>query len=189
MSLAALTGALLGLWLSSKQYVVLTIPMVLKLRRWRSVTWISAIGVAAALALPFMIWNFGAMKAKTLDFFVTSAGRPEALSLWGLLLSRGIRLPTVATDLAVAGLCLAGIAWFTWKMPRNLAGLLFATAGTWRFFFLLGKQANMNYFYLVAFTLLLAVAASPEAGAEAEKARGSENGVQACRRRRPEGHQ
>ena len=41
--------------------------------------------------------------------------------------------------------------------------MLFATAGMWIFFFLLGKQAFTNYFYLVAFTLLLAVAASPGA--------------------------
>ena len=52
-------------------------------------------------------------------------------------------------------------------MSRNLPGMLFATAGMWIFFFLLGKQAFMNYSYLVAFTLLLAVAASPGAAEDA----------------------
>jgi len=52
-------------------------------------------------------------------------------------------------------------------------GMLFATAGTWIFFFLLGKQAFPNYFYLVSFTLLLAVAASPGA-ADDSTGRGTE---------------
>ena len=51
--------------------------------------------------------------------------------------------------------------------------MLFATAGTWIFFFLLGKQAFPNYFYLVSFTLLLAVAASPGA-ADDSTGRGTE---------------
>ena len=59
-----------------------------------------------------------------------------------------------------------GVAWFAWKMPRSLPGMLFAAAGMWIFFFLLGKQAFMNYFYMISFTLLLAVAASPGAAAD-----------------------
>jgi hypothetical protein len=161
----ALIGALLGLWLSSKQYVVLAIPAVLKLRRWRATTWICAIAVGLALALPFAIWDFAAMKANIFDFFVKSEGRADALSLYGLLLALRVQLSAAVTGVVVALLWIGGIAWFTWKMPRNLAGMLFAAAGMWIFFFLLGKQAFANYFYLVAFTLLLAVAASPQAAA------------------------
>jgi hypothetical protein len=157
----ALSGALLGLWLSSKQYVVLAIPMVWKLRRWRAVTWICAVAVGLALVLPFAIWDFAAMKSNIYDFFVKSQGRPDALSVYGLLLALRIRLPPAVTGCVVGALWIGGIAWFTWKMPRNLAGMLFATAGMWIFFFLLGKQAFMNYFYMVAFTLLLAAAATP----------------------------
>ena len=166
----ALTGGLLGLWLSSKQYAVLAIPMVLKLRRWRAATWICAVAVALALALPFAIWDFQAMKANIYDYFVKSEGRADALSLYGLLLALGIRLPPAVTGWIVACLWIGGIAWFSRKMPRNLAGMLFATAGMWIFFFLLGKQAFMNYAYLVAFTLLLAVAASPGAANRANEA-------------------
>jgi hypothetical protein len=165
-----LTGALLGLWLSGKQYVVLAIPMVLKLRRWRAATWICAVAVGLALVLPFAIWDFHAMMENIFSFFVKSEGRPDALSLYGLLLALEIRLPPAVTGWAVAGLWIGGIAWFTWKMPRNLPGMLFATAGMWIFFFLLGKQAFMNYSYLVAFTLLLAVAASPGRAARANEA-------------------
>jgi hypothetical protein len=165
-----LTGALLGLWLSSKQYVVLAIPMVLKLRRWRAATWVCAVAVVLALVLPFAIWDFHAMMENIFGFFVKSEGRADALSLYGLLLMLRVQLPPAVTGWVVAGLWIGGIAWFTWKMPRNLAGMLFATAGMWIFFFLLGKQAFMNYSYLVAFTLLLAVAASPGAADRANEA-------------------
>jgi high-affinity Fe2+/Pb2+ permease len=62
------------------------------------------------------------------------------------------------------GVWLAGVAWLTWKMPRTLAGWLFSMATSWLIFFLVGKQAFINYYYFISFTLLLAVAASPQEG-------------------------
>jgi hypothetical protein len=156
-----LTGALLGLWLGSKQYVVLAIPAVLKLRRLRPLAWVYAIAMGLALLLPFAIWDFHAMMESILYFFLKSDARGDALSLYGLAVLLGISPSAGWISVAVAILWIAGIAWFARKMPRNLSGMLFATAGTWIFFFALGKQAFANYGYLVAFTLLLAVAATP----------------------------
>ena len=96
------------------------------------------------------------MVNQVLVYFLKSPGRVDALSIYGGLLRLGYELPWWV----VAPLWLAGMAWFTWKMPRNLPGWLFSTASVWLYFFMLGKQAFMNYFYLVASTLLLAVAAS-----------------------------
>jgi hypothetical protein len=53
--------------------------------------------------------------------------------------------------------------------------MLFAAAGAWMFFFLLGKQAFMNYFYMIAFTLLLAVSASPGAAEDSAPGRPDES--------------
>ncbi|MGD1002885.1 MAG: glycosyltransferase family 87 protein [Candidatus Brocadiia bacterium] len=159
----ALTGALLGLWLGSKQYVALAIPMILKLRRWRAATWICAVAVGLALVLPFWIWDLHAMMENVLYFFLKSPARGDALSLYGFAVALGVSPSAGWIGAVVACLWIAALAWFTWKMPRNLAGMLFAAAGMWIFFFLLGKQAFANYFYLVAFTLLLAVAGSPGA--------------------------
>jgi CDP-diglyceride synthetase len=50
-------------------------------------------------------------------------------------------------------------------MPRTLGGWLFSMATSCLVFFLVGKQAFINYYYFISFTLLLAVAASP-AGAD-----------------------
>ena len=171
----ALTGGLLGLWLSSKQYTVLAIPMVLKLRRWRPATWICAVAVGLALVLPFAIWDFRAMMENVLYFFLKSDARADALSLYGFAVALGAPSSAGWIGAVVACLWIGGVAWFTWKMPRNLAGMLFAAAGMWILFFLLGKQAFMNYFYLVAFTLLLAVAASPGAAEDSTSRRPDES--------------
>ena len=162
----ALTGCLLGLWFSSKQYAVVAVPLALKLLWRQTVVWLYAVGLGLALVLPFVIWSFRALMQDIVVFFLRSPGRPEALSLYGLLLQIVGVPPPGGTLIGVIVACLwiGGIAWFTWKMPRNLAGMLFATASAWIFFFLLGKQAFINYFYVVAFALLLAVAASPGAG-------------------------
>ena len=100
----ALTGALLGLWLSSKQYVVLAIPMVLKLRRWRAATWICAIAVGLALVLPFAIWDFRAMMENVLIFFLKSDARGDALSLYGFAVALGV--PSSAGGIGAVVACL-----------------------------------------------------------------------------------
>jgi hypothetical protein len=171
----ALMGGLLGLWLSSKQYTVLAIPMILKLRRWRAVAWICAVAVGLALVLPFAIWDFHAMMEDVLYFFLRSEARGDALSLYGLAVALGVSSSPGWIGAVIACLWIGGVAWFTWKMPRNLPGMLFAAAGTWMFFFLLGKQAFMNYSYMVAFTLLLAVAATPHAAEDSTPGRCDES--------------
>jgi hypothetical protein len=171
----ALTGGLLGLWLSSKQYTVLAIPMILKLRRWRAAAWICAVAVVLALVLPFAIWDFQAMMEDVLYFFLKSEARGDALSLYGLAVALGASSSPGWIGAVIGCLWIGGVAWFTWKMPRNLPGMLFAAGGTWMFFFLLGKQAFMNYSYMVAFTLLLAVAATPHAAGDSTPGRCDES--------------
>lgn len=171
----ALTGGLLGLWLSSKQYVALAIPMILKLRRWRLTTWICAVAVGLALVLPFAVWDFRAMMENVLYFFLKSPARGDALSLYGFAVALGVSPSAGWIGAAAACLWIGALAWFTWKMPRNLPGMLFAAAGMWIFFFLFGKQAFANYFYLVGFTLLLAVAASPGAAEDSTPGRADES--------------
>lgn len=151
------TGAAFGLWLSSKQYVLLAVPLVARLRRLPLRAWAAALALGLALALPFMIWNFEGLLNNLLLFFLKSDPRPDSNSLFGLLYALTERqLPWALVLLYWLG----ALAWFTWRMPRNLPGLLFSTAGLWLFFFLMGKQAFMNYFHLIGFTLLLAVAAT-----------------------------
>lgn len=154
----ALSGPMLGLWLSSKQYVALGIPLILKLRRLRLSAWVGAIALGVVLVLPFAIWDFGALWHDVFGFFLKSDPRVDALSIYGALARQGWETPWWV----VVPVWLGGLAFFTWRMRRTLAGWLFSTACIWLFFFMLGKQAFMNYFHLIAFTLLLAVAASSQ---------------------------
>jgi hypothetical protein len=151
-------GVVMGLWLSSKQYVVLAVPFLFKLVRARFTVWIAAVLAGILLVLPFAIWDYRSLLHDVLLFFLKSEGRADALSIYGGLLRHGIELPWTV----VAPLWLAGLGLFTWRMRRDLAGMLFSTACMWLFFFLLGKQAFMNYYHLAVFALLLTAAVAPE---------------------------
>jgi hypothetical protein len=157
-------GVVMGLWLSSKQYVVLAVPFLFKLMRGRWVVWMAAVLTGIALVLPFAIWDYRSLLHDVLLFFLKSEGRADALSVYGALLRHGIELPWMV----VTALWLAGLVLFTWRMRRDLSGMLFGTACMWLYFFLLGKQAFMNYYHLAVFALLLAAAAAPEASPDIE---------------------
>ena len=153
------TGAAFGLWLSSKQYVVLALPLVARLRRLPLRAWGVAVALGALIALPFMIWNLEGVLNNLVIFFLKSDARADSNSVFGLVYAlTGQQIPWAVVLLFWIG----ALAWFTWRMPRNLPGMLFSTAGLWLFFFLMGKQAFMNYFHLIACTLLLAVAATTD---------------------------
>jgi hypothetical protein len=165
-----LTGCLMGVWLTSKQYVVLAVPLLIRLRRVSVNAWLWAALAATALTLPFVLWDFRALLDKTLLFFFEVPGRADSLSVYGAMARSGVELPAWVS----VGIWLVGVAWLTWKMPRSLAGWLFSMATSWLIFFLLGKQAFINYYYFISFTLLLAVAAS---AAPLEEAAGQAGGA------------
>jgi len=149
-------GVAMGVLFSGKQYVVLAAPLIWKLRRCKPAAWLAAGLVGIALILPFALWDWSALFHDVLGFFLKSPPRPDALSIYGAFSRYGHEIPWWV----VAPLWLAGVAFFTWRMQRTLAGMLFSTASVWLFFFMLGKQAFMNYWYLILYALLLAVAAT-----------------------------
>ena len=155
-----LLGLILGLWLSSKQYVVVAVFGFLKFLRPAKrllIASLIALIVGAGLILPMAFWNFEALWHDVFGFFLQSFARPDALSVIGLLARFNIQLPWWLVTVAWVG----GIVFFTTCMRRSLAGWLFSAAGSWLFFFMMGKQAFMNYFYVMIFALILTVAATP----------------------------
>jgi len=153
-----LRGVAMAVWFGSKQYVVLALPLLVRLRRCRLAAWIVAAVVGMGLFLPFALWDWDAMYQDLAGFFLRSEGRPDALSIYGAVKRYGHEIPWWV----VAPLWLGGVSFFTCKMKRTLASMLFSVASLWLYFFILGKQAFMNYWYLILFTLLLAVAATPQ---------------------------
>lgn len=151
-------GVALGVFFSSKQYSVLAGPLLLKLRRCRLPAWVVGAIVGVALALPFALWNWDAIWNDLVGFFLKSEGRPDGLSVYAAVKRFGHEIPWWV----VAPTWLGGVGFFSWRMKRTLAGMLFSSASVWLFFFMLGKQAFINYWHLILFTLLLAVAATPQ---------------------------
>ena len=153
-------GALLGLWLSAKQYAVVAAVSLLRYlgATRRMLICILAAGATGLLILlPMALWDFGAMWHDVFGFFLGSAPRPDALSIVGMLTRWKVDVPWWV----VTPLWLGAVVFFTCAMRRGLSGWLFSAAGTWLVFFALGKQAFMNYFYVILFALLLAAAATP----------------------------
>jgi len=153
-------GLLLGLWLSSKQYAVLAFPALVRWLGLRTRTFVIAFiaaSVGLAVVAPMALWDFGAMWHDVFGFFLTSDPRPDAMSLVGMLTRWKIEMP----GWLPMPLMLAGIVVLTWKMKRSLSGWCFTAASTWLVFFMLGKQAFMNYFYVIMFALWMAFAAAP----------------------------
>ena len=111
-----------------------------------------------------MLWGWHDLYHDLIGFFLTSKGRVDSLSLYGAGLQLGVELPWSLVIAAWA----ASLAFLTLRMRRTLSGFLFTTASVWLAFFLFGKQAFINYYYLICFAILLAVAASPRQRSEEE---------------------
>ncbi|HRH93949.1 MAG TPA: hypothetical protein PKV72_05465 [Candidatus Peribacteria bacterium] len=150
---AWLTAVSHGFTMSLKQYLVITVPLLLVLeRRWKLLA-LSAVA-AIVTAVPFLMWNAGAVWGSM--FAVIVPLRDDSLSLSALLLTFGIRMQTWMTVCIGAGAALA-LTWLLRKADPLHAYL--AVAGVSLFtMFLFGTQGFLNYYLLVSGILLLLLA-------------------------------
>lgn len=166
----------LGLFLASKQYLVLALPLVLLLPASRPRGgWIApsspasyvrgrvgmlavALLVAAAVSLPLALWDVGAFMHSAVTLQFHQPFRADALSyLVPLKVSQGTIAPwwTAFAFAAVAGLLAL------WRCPRTPAGFSIGVALVLFAFFATSKQAFCNYYVLVLAALCCALAATP----------------------------
>ncbi len=116
------------------------------------------IAVAAATVLPFLLWNPAEFIHSVVLLQAYQPFRPDSASIPGLLARLGlIVLPVWIAFLGGGAALLAVSRW----APRTPAGFAGATAIFLLVFFLLSKQAFMNYYYLVMVAVSCAVAAGP----------------------------
>jgi hypothetical protein len=147
----------LGLFLASKQYNVLALPFLAGLIQpfqWKSygklLGWASL--VAAATLIPFAIWNFHGLWHDLVLFHLAQPFRPQSLSF-------AVPYPVVLKIGPV--LLLAFIAWALRTRICNAPTFAAAYAVSLMLLFFTSKQAFCNYYFLIAQTLLLGVAALP----------------------------
>lgn len=153
---------LLGLLLATKQYLVLIVPALPLLVPWclpkkeLPRLALQALGVAAAVTLPFVLWDPGAFYNSVIAVHLAQPYRPDSLTYLALLpdstaLALALSPLAALPALAALGLALA-------RSPRTPAGFSTAAALTLIAFFSFSKQAHLNYYYLVTGILCAALA-------------------------------
>lgn len=151
----------LGMWLSSKQYLVLVAPLALLVLpqpwSWQTVwatSW-RALAVVAALHLPWWLASPQAFAKSVVWLQMLQPFRADSLSLLAAFAHNGQPpLPTWVCFVA-AGLV---VAFVLWRAPRTASGLAAGLAAVFLTFLLLNKQAFWNYYFLPLGALWFAVA-------------------------------
>ncbi len=161
----------LGLFLASKQYLVLVLPLVLlllsrpySLRGAWALLWRAA-ATGLAVSLPLVLWDVGAFWHSVAALQVHQPFRMDSLSYlaWWRSLGHAALGPGLAFAMVVPGLLLA-----LWRAPRSGVGFALGAALVLGLFFAFNKQAFANYYFFVLGALCVAAAAagaSPEAAA------------------------
>jgi hypothetical protein len=143
----------LGLLVSVKQYFVLYLPFIAFLPGV-GVAGVSVAVVTLALTLvPFALWTPRGLWDGLVVHHLENPFRPDSLSVTNYLAKRGFRLPSWSGFAGAAAVGLVAL-----RLPRRADTLLLAATLAMALFFVLGRQAFQNYYYLVGATALIAAA-------------------------------
>lgn len=155
-----MTPFALGLLVAVKQYLLLGLPLAVWLLRtgwsdrWR--LGVVAAGLAAAVTVPFAIWDPSAFWRSTVEFLSLQPYRPDSLTFLALL---PFDLTGVRTIVGFVPLAIAGVL-VMFRTPASPAMFSGALAFLLLVFFGFGKQGAINYYFLVIGALCVATAAS-----------------------------
>jgi len=161
-----LTAIALGLLVAVKQHLALALLLARWLRRsdeeaptTGSIV-LLACGVAAAVTMPFVLWDPAGTWLSIVVLQVREPFRVDSLSVLSHLAIHGWQ-PTPALLLAgpIAAIC-AGLGLTWWRLPRTPAGFCFGLATTFLLLFLFSKKAFCNYYFLVIALLMAGVASA-----------------------------
>lgn len=159
----------LGLFFATKQYLILAAPLTFFLlpagwtwRGWARLLFLTAV-VAAAVTLPFALWDWAAFWKSTVTVQKIAPFRWDALSfiVWWGFHGHGeqVKLANYAVfPAAVASLMALAIA--LWRSPRTVAGFAASLALVSLAFFAFNKQAFCNYYFFVIGAICCALSAS-----------------------------
>ena len=136
-------AACLAVALCTKQHVVLLLPLW---ALWPAFGWRRAVGAgagAAAVTLPFFLWNPERFWHCVVDFFLDLPARQDSLSVWQLV-------PGPLRTVALLALVAVAYALVLRGVPRSPAGLLLGSGLVLAFFALANKQSFLNQWLLAA---------------------------------------
>ena len=154
-------GMMLGVVAATKQYGLLlalpTVAFVFASQRRETIRVVLAAATTwSAFVLPFALVNWPAFYEHTVGVYLNVPARHDALSL----LAWSQNVLGFAVPQGIAATCGVMIAvgftvWLTRKDDATLADWAATSAVAYAAVFLLGKQAFCNYYFLVAFLVLL----------------------------------
>jgi hypothetical protein len=164
-TLAASTGrprlaaVMLGLLGALKQHYVLYLPALALLPGIGFAGAAMALATLLATYVPFAIAAPAGLWTAVVVHHLKNPFRSDSLSLTARLSDAGVFLPSWLGFAGSIG-ALSALLW----TPRRLGPLLLASSLVFLVFYLLGRQAFCNYYYLLGATWLLAAASLGEAG-------------------------
>jgi hypothetical protein len=150
----------LGGFFAMKQHLFLYAPFALLVPGVGISGLVVAGLVAMATIIPFAIPSPYNLYRGAILTLVGNPFRPDALNLPAELWRLGFKMPTWVGFVAA----LAPMAWLP-RIPRQLPWLLLAVSITFGLFYVLGRQAFCNYYYLLDATVLFAAATMKDEGA------------------------
>lgn len=165
----AATSLALGLLIGTKQYAPLFLPLALGLledvrRKVGAVPMaVIAAGVAAATALPFMLWGLEDFVFSTLVFQILQPFREDGATVAALLARWNLWVPPTWLGFAIAG---AALIWILIRARRTPSGFALGSAVVLIAFFVFSRHAFMNYYFVAMVSLLSAVATTSAAAEE-----------------------
>ena len=168
---ALLLAVALGLLIAVKQYAIIALPLSFLLLppgwRWRDWFYLAgqAVAVAAAITVPFALWNLQAFWKSVVSVQLAGPFRWDALSylVWWGFHGHGATQPSAAFLCSIIALT-AALGLCVWRAPRNPAGFSASFAFALLLFLAFNKQALANYYFCGIGALCCAIAAG---GAEA----------------------
>jgi hypothetical protein len=149
---------LAGLLLAVKQYLILTLPLMVLL--WPRRSWprlAMTAGVAAAITTPFLIWDPNGFVKSVVLLQFAEPFRLDSLSYLSWMARNGYGQPGLWVTLAAAGVAI-GLS--IWRLPRSASGFSAGVAIVMLASFAFGKKAFCNYYFFVIAALTTAVAAA-----------------------------
>jgi len=157
-----LAAAFLGLFMVSKQYVMVALPLIWLIREWltRRVILVG-VGLAAAVTLPFFLVNPAAFWKAIVQFQLVQPFRADSVSLLVYSVNTfGWPPPWTYSVLSLLGGGLTALA-VSLRAPRTPAAFAAGVGLTLLVTILLSKQAFLNYYFLVSGAFLIAAVAWP----------------------------
>jgi hypothetical protein len=170
--LLALVPIALGSLLAVKQHLALVLPIAVLLvpppRTWKRLARGAgvAIGLAAAITLPFLVWDPAGFWRSLVALQVQQPFRSDALSYLAWL---RLDNPANSSVLGFFGIIPPAVLAVS-RAARTPAGFAGTVGVVYLFFFAFNKQAFANYYYFVIGALCCAVAATSPPGPIDERA-------------------